>query len=119
MRYSFVAIPFVNEEDVQELVLSGQFEPSEDCAEGQLPDVVIGFSPDPAVVGEPAQFFDLSTSPGNSIVSWAWDFGDSMMSDVDKPIHVYDTAGTFTATLTVVDAAGASNSMTVDVTVSP
>ncbi len=43
-------------------------------------------------------FADESTG---SIESWYWDFGDGTNSDLRKPIHTYDFAGSFSVNLTV------------------
>jgi gliding motility-associated-like protein len=83
--------------------------------------------------GRPEAFFtfvaDTNTCPGRSvqfndsvirairgtdtiaIVSWLWDFGDSSTSILPNPAHIYsipNPAG-YTVTLTVVDAAGCSD----------
>ncbi len=56
-------------------------------------------------------FTDGSTDPdGNDdIDSWAWEFGTDGTSDVPNPVHTFSAAGTYQVTLTVTDAAGASN----------
>jgi len=53
--------------------------------------------------GLTADFTDTSTDPDGSIVSWAWDFGDGSISDLQNPTHTYDTANTYIVTLTVTD----------------
>ena len=59
-----------------------------------------------AFPGEAIQFVDQSTEeiPDKAIVSWAWDFGDGSEGPerFDKnPVHTYETAGTYTVSLTV------------------
>ena len=44
------------------------------------------------------QFSDSSDGP---VTAWEWDFGDNVISFDEEPIHVYNTEGTFTVTLTV------------------
>lgn len=47
------------------------------------------------------QFTDLSTSLA-PIISWDWDFGDGSPHSTDQnPLHMYNTIGAFTVTLTV------------------
>jgi subtilisin family serine protease len=48
-------------------------------------------------------FTDLSTG---SPTSWAWTFGDGGTSAAQNPSHTYNTAGTYTVTLTATNAAG-------------
>jgi PKD repeat protein len=56
-------------------------------------------------------FTDGSTDPdGNAdIDSWDWDFGGDGTSEEQSPAHTFSAAGTYQVTLTVTDAAGASN----------
>lgn len=48
-------------------------------------------------------FKDSST---NAPSKWQWDFGDGSTSTSQSPTHTYDKPGTYTATLTVTNAAG-------------
>ena len=64
--------------------------------------------------------FDGTTSTaadGATIASYAWDFDDGDTSTQPAPTHLYDAAGTYDVTLTVVDSLGASDSVTQPVTV--
>ncbi len=61
----------------------------------------IGFAP------MTVQFTDMSF---NSPVSWNWDFGDGGTSTIRNPTYTYTTAGTYTVSLTVQNAAGSSTS---------
>ncbi|PKP50733.1 MAG: hypothetical protein CVT94_00905 [Bacteroidetes bacterium HGW-Bacteroidetes-11] len=66
----------------------------------------ITFEPDPAVM-------DLT-----SIASYTWNFGDGTpVSNSPAPTHVYNVAGTFQVTLTVVNNNGCSNSITQQVNI--
>jgi len=60
-----------------------------------------------------------SFDPDGSIVSYLWNFGDGTSSTDPNPVHVYNSAGTFTATLTVTDNNGATNSRTLGISVQP
>ena len=63
-------------------------------------------------------FFDGSASTDNmGIVSYAWDFGDGGTSTEAAATNVYDRPGTYTATLSVRDAAGNADTAQMTVTV--
>jgi PKD repeat protein len=66
-----------------------------------------GFTADPLSGLPPltVQFTDLSTG---GPVSWTWDFGDGDSETSQNPSHTYDTAGSYTVTLTVVNRQGTS-----------
>jgi outer membrane protein assembly factor BamB len=51
---------------------------------------------------------DGSFDPDGEIVSYLWDFGDGQSSTAPNPKHVYQTAGQYTAKLTVTDEQGAT-----------
>jgi PKD repeat protein len=61
-----------------------------------------------------------STDTDGSIASFSWNFGDGTALDTTaNPSHVYQSAGSFTAALTVTDNRGAQSTVQVAVTVSP
>ena len=60
-----------------------------------------------------------SYDPEGAPLSYAWDFGDGLTSTAANPSHTYTVAGTYNARLTVMDAAGASNSASVSILVNP
>jgi subtilisin family serine protease len=66
--------------------------------------------------GLTCNFTDTSTDDGG-VVSRAWTFGDGASSSATNPTHTYGSAGTRSVTLTVTDAANATNSKTQSVTV--
>lgn len=58
-----------------------------------------------------------SSDADGSIVSYAWNFGDSFTSSGQQVAHTYAAAGSYAVSLTVTDDKGASNSKTATVTV--
>jgi len=62
-------------------------------------------------------FTGSGNDPDGSIMSWAWTFGDGGTSTMQSPSHTYNTAGNFTARLTVTDNGGATASATVAIAV--
>ena len=65
--------------------------------------------------GLACQFTDASSDAEGPISSWAWSFDDGGTSTDQHPSRTYATAGTYTVTLVVTDAAGASDSSTTPV----
>ena len=63
-------------------------------------------------------FTDQSSSP-NTIVSWAWDFGDGNTSTDQNPSHAYADAGTYTVCLTITDNHNCHNTICHSVIVEP
>ncbi|HWQ65265.1 MAG TPA: PKD domain-containing protein [Methanospirillum sp.] len=93
------------------------FEPGKtqklDLSAGGVPPVgpVADFKSDVVTGKAPlsVSFTDLSQG---SPVQWTWDFGDGSTSDAQSPVHIFSSTGTYTITLTVVDAKGASDAET-------
>lgn len=60
----------------------------------------------------------FAESSAGDPVSYDWDFGDGQTSAAANPIHTYKAAGTYTVTLTVVNALGETDSASQFVTLS-
>ncbi len=81
---------------------------------------VAGFSVNDVCQGMGNVFNDLSMpASGSSLVSWAWDFGDSNTSNQQNPMHTYASSGSFTAGLTVTDNFGCMGIATQNAIVHP
>jgi PKD repeat protein len=74
-------------------------------------------NPTTILVGGTVQFTGSATG-GNLPYTWDWDFGDGTAhSNQQNPIHQYNSAGFFTATLTVTDVSSHTDTDTVEITV--
>jgi len=67
-------------------------------------------------VEESIQFYGSATG-GMPPYTYSWDFDDGSTSDLQDPMHTYETEGTYIATLTVTDNDGTSVEDTAEVTV--
>jgi PKD repeat protein len=71
----------------------------------------------PLVTGQPSTFTAAATG-GTSPYSYAWDFGDGILSMGNPVAHQYSVQGSYLVRLTVQDSAGHSSSATNTVSVS-
>jgi len=62
-------------------------------------------------VGEQIDFQDISIGAA-PVVYWEWDFGDGNTSLDPQPNHTYTQTGTYDVSLTIVDARGCTDSLT-------
>ncbi|MFN7151952.1 MAG: PKD domain-containing protein, partial [Microthrixaceae bacterium] len=80
------------------------------------PTAAAAVDPTTGKVPLPVQFSSAGSGDvDGTIVSYEWDFGDGNTSGEADPSHVYTTAGTFVATLTVTDDDGATAMASVSV----
>lgn len=95
------------------------------CTDTDTVQIISAFEPTAAFtavtgcVNQPVQFFDQSTLPGGTIVSWTWYFGDNTTSTLQNPVHQYATAGTYNVQLIVVTSFGCIDTVTQPITVNP
>ena len=73
----------------------------------EIPDVDFTVNPNPTCVNALTDFSGTSTA---SITFWDWDFGDGGTANTQNASHAYVMPGIFTATLTVTDIYGCTNS---------
>jgi sugar lactone lactonase YvrE len=64
--------------------------------------------PNPALVQQQVTFGVGATDLNNDVLSFTWDFGDGTSGDGPMPTHRYNSAGFFTAVVTVSDGKGGS-----------
>ncbi|HYF80581.1 MAG TPA: PKD domain-containing protein [Symbiobacteriaceae bacterium] len=67
--------------------------------------------------GAAVTFRNRSTDPDGAIASYLWDFGDGTSSADENPAHTYGAPGTYPVTLTVTDADGLTDTITLLYTV--
>jgi len=68
---------------------------------GTKPTVNFSFSPNNVCASTPVQFTDLSITTPGSVVTWFWDFGDSLTSSIQNPLHTYVDTGSLKVKLNV------------------
>ncbi|RLF53704.1 MAG: hypothetical protein DRN24_00030 [Thermoplasmata archaeon] len=85
--------------------------------ENHPPEANFVFEPENPLVGEDVNFMDKSKDEDGSVVAWKWDFGDGFVSDEQNPVHMYNVAGLYKVTLTVVDDDGATGTVIKEVNV--
>ncbi len=78
---------------------------------------IADFSVDTVVVGQAAEFNDLSTSSEGNILSWYWDFADGSNSAEQEPQHSYSAPGVYPVELTVTTEFGCQQSFTANAVV--
>lgn len=80
---------------------------------------VADFANNTACLNEAVQFFDSSVVVGGSIVSWAWNFGDTGTGNIQDPSHAYANSGTYSVTLIVTSNQGCADTITQGIFVNP
>ena len=84
----------------------------------QAPNAVATTSTPSGPAPHQVEFIGSGSTDDNSIVGYDWDFGDGSPTSPDPdPDHIYNSPGSFTATLTVTDNDGLTDSDTVNITV--
>jgi PKD repeat protein/glucose/arabinose dehydrogenase len=90
------------------------------AANGRAPEVEVTADPTEGDAPLTVQFDSSGTTdPDGDVLTWSWDFDNDGTEDSTDPApsHTYDTAGDYTAVLTVTDATGKSATGQVQVTV--
>jgi len=84
----------------------------------QIPVAAAGADPSSGTAPLQVSFSSAgSHDPDGSLTAYAWDFGDGSSSPLANPTHTYTTPGSYTATLTVTDNQGATDSASVAIEV--
>jgi len=88
----------------------------------QPPNASFSYSPTNPEVGESITFdASGSSDPDGSVVSYEWTFGDGTSATGETASHTYSSEGSYSATLTVTDGDGSTDSVTntIQITNSP
>lgn len=87
------------------------------CLDSVSQTIYVSPRPQAAFTASPQQFCSvpavvnfINQTPGGGTV--VWDFGDGTSSTQNNPTHTYTTAGSYTVSLTVTNAAGCSQTIT-------
>ena len=83
----------------------------------QPPTVSLNATPVSGVLPLNVRFTATAGDSDGQVVSYAWDFGNGQTSSQQNPSFTYESAGTFTARVTVTDNVGATASATVTINV--
>ncbi|MBN3034438.1 MAG: PKD domain-containing protein [Bacteroidales bacterium] len=89
----------------------------DDTTEILLLGPLAGFYADTVCYGTSTQFTDTSSSLGDPIVAWDWDFGDGGTSSVKNPFHEFASPGIQSVKLVVTNNIGCLDSVVQDVRV--
>ncbi len=77
----------------------------------------VGFTAQGSCEDTPITFVPGSVIVQNAIATWLWQFGDGNSSSQISPSYTYTSAGNYTATLTITDTAGCSNTISQSITI--
>ena len=90
------------------------------AASGQPPVASVSATPSSGTVSLNVAFSGSgSTDPDGTIATYDWNFGDGTVASGATASHVYNTAGTYSAVLTVTDNSGMTASRSVTITANP
>ncbi len=62
--------------------------------------VIASFEPGPGFTGPAPLNVSFRDTSAGSPDAWHWDFGDNTQSDLQNPVHIYSTPGSYTVALT-------------------
>lgn len=84
-----------------------------------FPVPVAAFSVADVCLNTIASFIDQSQISGGSTFDFQWNFGDNSISTDQQPVHLYQSAGDYTVTLTVTTPYGCTSTVNEDISVFP
>lgn len=78
------------------------------------------FTPGPACIDAPYQFYDNSSISSGSIVKWIWDIdGASVIDSVANPVYTFTDTGSYAIKLLIQSDIGCENSITKNISSHP
>lgn len=82
------------------------------------PAITAYFADSLACLNATANFFSQSTAPpGDTIISWFWDFGNASTASIKNPTTIYNATGSFTSSLVVGSVNGCTDTFSRNVVV--
>lgn len=81
------------------------------------PAPVVDFTSTSGCAGDTVTFISSTFVNVPQTLSWLWNFGDGTTSNIADPLHIYNTQGTYTVTLSITDITGCSSSVSHNVSV--
>ena len=81
------------------------------------PSASFTYSPTNPSIEDTISFYDTSTDPDGTIVSWFWEFGDGSNSTERNPTHQYTDKGQYIVKLTVTDNDGGTDTVEQTITI--
>lgn len=79
----------------------------------------VDFSFDKHCQNASVQFTPAAGVVAANVQSWLWNFGDGLTSTQSNPQHIYNQAGNYMVTLTIINNAGCSNSISHPINILP
>lgn len=104
--------------DGQSGTLTNGYNFVDDDPGNESPIVTASANPTSGAAPLAVSFTASASDPDGSIVSYLWEFGDGQTSNLQSPMHTYQTPGTYPAKVTVTDNVGATASKTLNINVS-
>lgn len=81
------------------------------------PTSAFTWNPETPTAGNPVTFTDISTAPGDEIVSRVWVFGGEGGGEGKTPTFTFEEQGNYSVTLTVTDSDGSTDTLTRSITI--
>ncbi len=80
------------------------------------PTANFSMSQNPANALDVINFYDQST-PQPTLINWYWNFGDTILSNLQNPVHAYQNQGTYQIVLVVTDQWGCKDTASKDISI--